>query len=100
MKAITTKFHGPTNRRYSRYSASTCDGNRIMVECDDELTSEQNHDRAARMLCKKMKWGGKLIGGGLGNKGNVYVFLPHDVMLAHRGRSSVDVIDLDAEVGA
>lgn len=76
MKAILTKYHGPTNTRGSRYSAYDGD-NRISLSADDALNSEQNHDAAALALCKKLKWGCSryttLVRGGL-KTGNVYVW--------------------------
>lgn len=83
MKAITTKFHGLTNVKGSRYSASDLDGNRVMLSTDFALSSEGNHDRAALALCEKMSWTGTLVRGGLAN-GNVYVFDGVDERLAVR----------------
>lgn len=90
MKAITTKYHGPTNLRGSRVSAFDGD-NRIFVSFD--YASHDPHRDAALALCRKLNWTGKLISGGT-KEGNVFVFLPHDLMLASKGRRSVDVLDL------
>lgn len=76
MKAITTKFHGPSNTKGSRYSATDGDGNRVILSTDFALGSEQNHDRAAVALCMKMKWDGPLMGGST-KDGRVYVFDAH-----------------------
>jgi hypothetical protein len=73
MKAIITKFHGPTDTKGSRYSASDEDGNRATVHADHALNPEQNHDAAALALCRKMKWSGTLVRGDLGT-GYVYVW--------------------------
>lgn len=73
MKAITTKFYGPSNVKGSRYSATDLDGNRVILSTDFALSSEGNHDRAALALCKKMNWRGNLVRGAL-KDGNVYVF--------------------------
>ena len=74
MKAITTKFHGPSNVKGRRYSATDSDGNRVILSTDFALDSEGNHDRAALALCQKMGWTKhKLIRVGTKN-GNVYVF--------------------------
>ncbi len=74
MKAITTKFHGPTNMRGSRYSATDSDGNKVTISTDYALSSEGNHDAAAIALCAKMGWTGHdLVRGGT-KGGNVYVF--------------------------
>lgn len=74
MKAIITKYHGPSNVRGSRYSASDEDRNRVILSADDALSSEENHDRAAIALCSKMKWTRhNLMRGHLKNS-NIYVF--------------------------
>lgn len=74
MKAIMTRFHGPTDTKGSRYSASDADGNRVMVQTDFSVNSEGNHDRAAIALCNKMNWKPrKLVRGGW-KHGNCYVF--------------------------
>lgn len=93
MKAIITKYHGPTNTRGSRYSASDRDGNRAMVPA--RYATDDNHARAVRALCAKMGWSGKLIPGGLG-KEIAWVFLPTDLEIAtgSRGPSS-DILDLE-----
>lgn len=74
-KAILTKFHGPTNTRGSRYSATDADHNRVTISADYGLNSEENHRAAAIALCDKMHWKGAdtLIAGGLAN-GYVFVF--------------------------
>ena len=77
MKAITTKFHGPTNTRGSRYSATDSDGNRVSLATEFELDSTGNHERAAKALCVKMGWVQyPLMGGGTKN-GCVFVFDAH-----------------------
>ena len=66
MKAITTKSHGPTNHKPSRYSATDREGQRVMIDADTDLDYRDNHARAALALCKKMGWNGhneKMIGG-------------------------------------
>lgn len=74
MRAIRVAFHGPTDSRGSRYSATDEDGSRVIVEALDSLSLEQNRDRAAWMLCKKMGWTHyNLMRGGLG-RGWVYTF--------------------------
>jgi hypothetical protein len=74
VKAIFTKFHGPSNVKGSRISATDEDGNRVMVSSDHALSQDGRHDKAALALCQKMRWTGVLIRGGL-KGGNVYVFL-------------------------
>ena len=75
MKAITTKYHGPTDTRGSRISASDSDGNRVSIPYDYELDSEEAHRRAAIAFCSKMKWSGAdtMVGGSI-KDGYVFVF--------------------------
>jgi hypothetical protein len=74
MKAIVTKFHGATDTRGSRISASDSDGNRVSITYNHALDHSHNHDAAAIALCRKMGWAGhNLMRGGV-KGGNVYVF--------------------------
>lgn len=75
MKAITTKYHGATNTRGSRISASAEGGNRISIPYPHELDMEEAHRKAAVALCEKMNWKGAdtLVGGGV-KEGMVWVF--------------------------
>jgi hypothetical protein len=75
MKAIKTKYKGPTNTRGSRIIASDEDGNRITIPYPYELSGEDVHRKAAEALCTKMGWRGQLVGGSLKN-GYVFVFMP------------------------
>ena len=81
MKAIRTKYHGPTNTRGSRISATDEDGNRVSVSYDYALSGEAVHRAAADALCAKMNWTGDLIGGSLKN-GYVFVFMKESVTLS------------------
>jgi len=76
MKAITTKYHGPTNTRGARISATDGD-NRISISYDYSGNHDQVHRKAALALCNKLNWDGcdRLVGGGM-KTGNAYVFLP------------------------
>ena len=73
MKAIVTKYHGPTNFKGARITASDEDGNRVTIPYPYELSGEAVHRKAAEALCSKMKWTGKLVAGGIKN-GYVFVF--------------------------
>jgi hypothetical protein len=73
VKAIVTRYHGPTDRRGSRIAADDGDGNRIVVSYDHALDGEENHRMAAEALKSKMGWTGKLIGGTI-RTGMVWVF--------------------------
>lgn len=73
MKAIITKYHGATNTRGSRISASDGD-NRVSIPYPHELNSEAAHIMAAQKLCDKLKWTGKRACGGT-KTGYVHVFV-------------------------
>ena len=73
MKAITTTYHGATNTRGSRITASDEDGNRITIPYPHELSGEAVHRKAAAALCTKMNWSGRLTGASL-KRGYVFVF--------------------------
>ena len=85
-QAITTKYHGPTNTRGSRISATSASGTRIYVPYAYELSVDECHEQAAKALCTKLGWTGQMVAGYdalLGGDlswissnvtGNVYVF--------------------------
>jgi hypothetical protein len=74
MKAITTKYHGATNTRGSRISASDMDGNRVSIPYPHDLSGEAVHRAAAEALCAKMGWTGELAGGAT-KDGYAFVFV-------------------------
>ncbi len=74
-QAIVTKYHGPTNTRGARISAQSA-GGRVSVSYDHELTSGQNHAKAAATLAAKLGWSGRMVGGGSPDStGSVFVFV-------------------------
>lgn len=73
MKAIKTKYKGPTNTRGSRIIASDEDGNRVTISYPYELSGEAVHRKAAEALCAKMGWTRDLTAGSLKN-GYIFVF--------------------------
>lgn len=73
MRAIEAKYHGATNTRGSRISASDGDGNRVSIPYPHELSGEDVHRKAADALCAKMKWSGELVGGAT-KSGYAFVF--------------------------
>lgn len=79
MKAILTKYHGPTNTRGSRISATDDDGNRVTVPYDH--AARDPHDEAALALCRKMGWTGTLAKGSTG-KGAVYVWTGEEIIVS------------------
>ena len=61
--------------RGSRYRATDCDGKRAYSPNHLELNSDENHDEAARALCRKLGLKGKLVRGNLARGQQVYVWL-------------------------
>lgn len=74
MKAIETRYVGPTNFRGSRIIASDMDGNKVIIPYPHHLWGADPHRAAAIALCKKMNWMGRLIGGAT-KKGYTFVFV-------------------------
>lgn len=74
MKAIETRYIGPTNTRGSRLVATAEGGNRVTLSYDYELNSDQNHEMAAYHLMAKLDWTGEMVGGHTA-KGMVWVFV-------------------------
>jgi hypothetical protein len=75
MKAIRTKYHGPTTTKGAKIVASDDDGNRVSISYSYGLSGEAAHRKAADALCTKMHWKGEIIGGSL-RDGYVFVFVP------------------------
>lgn len=77
MKAIQTKYHGPSNVRGSRIIADDHDGNRVIVPYDYSKSGHHVHFVAVQALCRKMGWNGHVVCGGLSGGVYVWVFLDH-----------------------
>lgn len=77
MKAIQTKYHGPTNTRGSRIRATDRDGHSVTIPYPHELSAEEGHRLAAKKLCEKMNWRGELATGGFPDS-YVHVFVSRD----------------------
>lgn len=73
MKAIVTRYKGPTNYRGARIIADDGDGNRLTISYPYELSGEAVHRKAAEALRDKMGWRGELLGGGT-RTGYAFVF--------------------------
>lgn len=81
LQAIVTKYHGPTNSRGSRITASAFAG-RVTVHYDHALNPDQNHAKAAEALVRKLGWtpsegkgyAGLWVGGASHRTGVTYVF--------------------------
>lgn len=74
MKAILTRYKGPTNYRGSRIIASDDDGNSVIISYPHELSGEAVHRKAALALCDKMQWKGELASGSI-KGGYAFVFI-------------------------
>ncbi len=77
MKAIRTRYVGPTNTRGSRIVATDADGNKVSISYPSAYSSETAHEIAAYLLMEKMGWPNALIGGGFKND-NYWVMLPRE----------------------
>jgi hypothetical protein len=75
-QAIETKWQGPTNTKGSRIVAR-CDARRLVVSWDHSLNVVENHRAAAEKLAASLGWQNddtRMVGGGLGGNGYVWVF--------------------------
>lgn len=63
MKAITTRYLGPTNTRGARIVADDGDGNRASVPYPDAMSGYAAHAVAVRALCSKLGWTGTYVPG-------------------------------------
>lgn len=74
MKAILTKYIGPSNTKGGRIIASDCDGNKVTISYPDEISGyEECHRVAAEKLCAKMQWKGEMVAGAI-KGGYAFVF--------------------------
>lgn len=73
MKAITTKYFGPTNTKGSSIVASAEGVKSVTIGYPHELSGEAVYKAAAVALCEKMGWSTDLLGGGT-KDGYVFVF--------------------------
>lgn len=73
MKAISTKYIGPSNVRGARIKAYDLDNNAVIIPYPYELSGEEVYRKAAEALRDKMGWTGDLIAGGT-KEGYVFVF--------------------------
>ena len=78
MKAIRTRYSGPTNYRGPRIIATDDDGNRVIVGYPHELSGAAVHAYAAQKLAEKLCWVPcEMIAGGL-KDGYCFVFADSD----------------------
>lgn len=74
MKAIQTKFIGPTETRGARVKAWV-KGHAATVSWDHGLEVVDNHASAARKLVASLEWDGRLVGGTLPDETMAWVFV-------------------------
>ena len=65
MQAIRTRYHGPSNVRGCRITA-TCEAGSLTIPRNYALDVEQDHARAARQLAERLGWSGVYHGGSFG----------------------------------
>lgn len=65
MKAIRTRYLGPTNTKGSRIKADDGDGNSMIVSYDHRYGIDENHRLACKALQRKLNWAGRYYGGGM-----------------------------------
>lgn len=73
MKAILTRYHGPTDTKPSRITARA-EGVPNLTLANAE--GDEGHRAAAQALCNRMDWTGTLTMGGLPDGFCVHVFTP------------------------
>jgi hypothetical protein len=76
MKAIITKYHGPSNMKGSYISAKAEGVKAIKVPFDYSLDDYARHEKAALELCTKYNWGNSILGGGIDSDSMAWVFIP------------------------
>ena len=78
MKAIITRYHGPTDHRGARISATTEGAGRVYEDYDHALDGEKLHFEAVKKLCKQLDWHGIFVAGGTPDeRGYAWVFVEH-----------------------
>ena len=75
MKAIQTRYHGATNTKGSRISATAEGVGRVYVSYPHELSGDSVYFEAVKKLCSKVGWTGSFACGGLPDGSNAFVFV-------------------------
>ena len=81
MQAITTKYHGPTNTKPGRVSA-TAEAGRVIFSWNHALNTDDNHAAAARALRDKFGWKGRMVGGHLPQSNSAHMCFVFDDALS------------------
>lgn len=77
MKAIRTRYSGPTDTRGARIHATDGDGNRVSISYPYGLDHNDDHRLAAYTLMEKMGWPNVLVGGCFG-RAFYWVMMHHE----------------------
>jgi len=72
-QAIITKYFGATNHKPAKIKATSASGQSVTLPYRCQLDELANHRRAARALCAKLGWKGRLAHGET-REGFVFVF--------------------------
>lgn len=72
LQAIRTKYHGATNTRGSRITATSSGGTKCTIPYPHECNPPEAHRKAAEALQAKLQWQGRMIQGALSDS---YVFV-------------------------
>jgi hypothetical protein len=70
MKAIRSKYHGPTASKGGRIVVSDGD-TRLSLPYSPEQTDDQNHRHAVFAFCANRRWSGTLVGGQVAKRGKM-----------------------------
>jgi len=84
MQAIVTKYIKPTNTKGARVKATSCGSFSVTVPFDYE---GNEHETAARELCKKLKWEFSHVPGVLPDGSTAWVFVSRPKNLSERIQS-------------
>ena len=63
MRAIVTKYIGPSNVKGPRVKAIEIYGKYVMSSWRDEWDTDRNHREACRDLCQRLGWKGHMVTG-------------------------------------
>lgn len=76
MYAIRVKFQPATDYRGAKLVATTADRKRVAIGYPHHLPESEKYPAAARALCEKWGWTGRLVGANLSDGEMVFVFDP------------------------
>jgi hypothetical protein len=77
-EAIVTKYHGATDTRGSRVTATACGGLKVSIPYPHDLNGEAVHMAAAAALMAKAGGKGKLVAGLMPTGGYVFILTRTD----------------------